>query len=812
MELDLKTSRLPLPKDVNFDTAASLLLKSNKSILVLKKEILIKLKHRAKNVILPLIKSDFKLTRKVSIKDGEISDQDNGEIDKFLEDAQKMNLAGYGMNIIQEAFKKENIKNECRESPKVVEEAIMSWFNKYLLQLDKGIDQIVKEAMKTKHNEKCNIQKSLYNFTDITVANSLLNQIENGIKNVPTIKKDGISVVKNALKEILNNLKMFRRFKHRMPPINRWKVKDWLEIAINDTADGNDDDEYIAYYKYVRDNLDKAMKIIKWNCDMSNCDLKDDDIKTASDIPGVVFVLADKNYGLTLLPIETVVEAETKMLQELKAQKVNSSSSEITQVVETRIRKFEKSLSLTERQYVDSLDINRFIRPSEIKLPFLKLNSKIHKMSSDDLKERKASKLKFRPVQDSSSWIMKPYAVLLMTLLRDLMNNIKGKFRSIQKIDSETGAKVSQEMRQAEIFKGQTKFFISSDMSSAYSNIFKNDVFKAIFSATKLIKVNDWRRDLIFKLTELVLGNNFIESSVGVYQLGDCLPMGSSSSQDCLNIVGMVHELEMFEGVSARESVNINVDENYEVKILMIDQMTEINKFTKNEQDHLKMFKRYIDDTHGVCSGDDIKALKNIILKIMKAYPEHLVMNVTLSLMYFGHLDCVGYSRFSKKPINTLVRRNYTAPINVVPSQSNCPASNKHSIILSEMLRYRRLCSDSEFVTLNENQLFTEMIKSGYKESELRKMFEKGRDYIRNNYCENTFEKVSEGQDDYDENFCGKITFDRLSGSHKIVKTLMRGNEKIRIKPVLVPSYKIKTYLISRRQHLKRLRKFINNE
>ena len=196
MELDLNTSRLPLPKDVNFDTATSLLLKSNKSILVLKKEILIKLKNRAKNVILPLIKSDFMLARKVSIKDGEISDQDNGVIDKFLEDAQKMNLAGYGRNIIQEAFKKETIKNECKEPPKVVEEAIMSWFNKYLLQLDKGIDQIVKEAMKTKHNEKCKIQKSLYNFTDKTVANSLLKQIENGIKNVPTMKKDGISVVK----------------------------------------------------------------------------------------------------------------------------------------------------------------------------------------------------------------------------------------------------------------------------------------------------------------------------------------------------------------------------------------------------------------------------------------------------------------------------------------------------------------------------------------------------------------------------------------------------------------------------------------
>ena len=80
----------------------------------------------------------------------------------------------------------------------------------------------------------------MYNFTDKTVAKNLLDQIENGIKNVPLIKKDGISVVKNALGEILHNLKMYRRYKHKMPPINRWKVKDWLEIAINDSGDATE--------------------------------------------------------------------------------------------------------------------------------------------------------------------------------------------------------------------------------------------------------------------------------------------------------------------------------------------------------------------------------------------------------------------------------------------------------------------------------------------------------------------------------------------------------------------------------------------
>ena len=91
-------------------------------------------------------------------------------------------------------------------------------------------------------------------------------------------------------------------------------------------------------------------------------------------------------------------------------------------------------------------------------------------------------------------------------------------------------------------------------------------------------------------------------------------------------------------------------------------------------------------------------------------------------------------------------------------------------------------------------------------------MFEKWHDHIRKNYCQETFEKLEGGQDNLDENFCGKITFDKFSGSHKIVKTLMSGNGKSKIRPVLVPGFKIKTYLISRRQHLKRLRSFINNE
>ena len=75
----------------------------------------------------------------------------------------------------------------------------------------------------------------------------------------------------------------------------------------------------------------------------------------------------------------------------------------------------------------------------------------------------------------------------------------------MKKIPSENGTKISLEMRHMKLSEKQSTFFISSDMSSAYSNIFKQDVFKAIIITTALLEANDWRRDLILKLTELTI-------------------------------------------------------------------------------------------------------------------------------------------------------------------------------------------------------------------------------------------------------------------------------------------------------------------
>ena len=135
MDLDINIRCLPLPKEAIFLKSTNLLLKTKKSEAILKIEILQKIKSRV-ILALPLIKSDFKSGREISIKNGEITSEDRDKIDKFLEDIEKVNIEKYGMNVIESAFKKENVTNECKESSKMVETAVKDWFKKYLNLLD----------------------------------------------------------------------------------------------------------------------------------------------------------------------------------------------------------------------------------------------------------------------------------------------------------------------------------------------------------------------------------------------------------------------------------------------------------------------------------------------------------------------------------------------------------------------------------------------------------------------------------------------------------------------------------------------------
>ena len=127
--------------------------------------------------------------------------------------------------------------------------------------------------------------------------------------------------------------------------------------------------------------------------------------------------------------------------------------------------------------------------------------------------------------------------------------------------------------------------------------------------------------------------------------------------------------------------------------------------------------------------------------------------------------------------MTTFVRRNFEAPVNVVPVTSNCPDSNKFCIILSEMLRFRRICSGINFIKLNDQFLFNEMLRAGYFQSKLHTEFNKALKYIQLNYNSETFVKEIDKNDIDDLYYCGKITYDASSGNYRVIRNLLGGKK-----------------------------------
>ena len=817
MELNLDLRNQILPKDEVFCSHISSVLKNNKAVQLLREKILHRLKSRIEKFVIPLIKKDFLLERQFKVENGSIGQDGEKMIIEYIEDSKMINIRAYFREIMNETFNDDSIEENSIMSlvsdASVVVIKINSWFEKYMELFDNGIVKAIEKAMIKKHEAKVAMENVLYNFTSDDVPQEIIEIIENGIKGVPKLNTDEDDSINVAVEEIVVHLNTFRRVKQKKGPIIERDVVKWLNKALRDINEDNKDDTeiYKPYYQYVRNNVDKAMNILAISCGNQNEKLSREVLEDRIDVPGAVFNQLDKNYGIALIPVSDMILAEIKMLKEMKGVKIDLEDQQVIKIVEEKIMKFENSLSEPEKEYLNNITINRNYKPEKIKLPFLKLNAKLHKLNKDQIETKQVNKISYRPVQDSSAFIVNQYASILMVLLRDLIQAIKLKHKSITKIESMNGEKIAKRMKSLEFKENGYDYFVSADMSSAYSNIYKQDVFRAITLLTKEIGAEYWKRDLVMKLTELVLSNNYIEASVGIFKLQECLPMGSSCSQDGLNVVGILHELELFEGISKNVKVKTYVNDIFEVEIEVEETSDEkIDKLSDNEKLDLIDFMRYIDDTQAVISTKNYKITKELIMKMSKAYPDHIVLNVSLSLVYFCHLDCVGYKYVSTNKIVTFVRRNFIAPVNIIPFASNCPKSNKYCIILSEMLRYRRICSNVIFVKLNDQLLFNEMLKVGYSRSVLNKEFSKALNYIEIKYNSDTFEKEVDIGDVEDLFYCGKITYDDPTGSHKIIKTLLQGRNILKLKNVIVPQRKMKNILVTRRKHLKKLRGYLD--
>ena len=104
--------------------------------------------------------------------------------------------------------------------------------------------------------------------------------------------------------------------------------------------------------------------------------------------PGIICTTADKNYGLVILPVEVVRQAEVNMLRDLGGVLVDDMNEQ--QIME--------SLNIEDANLRSGfmsklLACFPIIPRKKQKMAFLKLNPKIHKLSATDLNAKNLDSL-----------------------------------------------------------------------------------------------------------------------------------------------------------------------------------------------------------------------------------------------------------------------------------------------------------------------------------------------------------------------------------------------------------------------------------
>ena len=130
------------------------------------------------------------------------------------------------------------------------------------------------------------------------------------------------------------------------------------------------------------------------------------------------------------------------------------------------------------------------------------------------------------------------------------------------------------------------------------------------------------------KLVDLVLDQNFAETSGGLYKFKKVLPMGYKLSGEALDIVALAEEMMILFhlGGDLEKRMKIGELKNYPVDLVdnNVDRELSMSKGVKS-------FSRYVDDVHSNISGTKEDILHGI-LAVGYMYPETLVISMELNI------------------------------------------------------------------------------------------------------------------------------------------------------------------------------------
>ena len=343
---------------------------------------------------------------------------------------------------------------------------------------------------------------------------------------------------------------------------------------------------------------------------------------------------------------------------------------------------------------------------------------------------------------------------------------------------------------------------VTSDIQEAYTNITADMIKRSIEIVCKFVRFESWSIELMKKLTDLVLGQNYAETSGGLFKFKEVLPMGYKVSGEALDIVALAQEmmtLYHLEEVHNRKlQVRIGELTNYPEEFVENNVQAELS-MSKG----VKKFRRYVDDAHSQIAGT-LEEIVNGVLALGFMYPESLVVSMDLHIWHSSFLDVFMWKNLFSRSVSTVMKKTSEVPVGHVRKGSSHPEKYKLQSLLGEMLRGRRIASDKEMVALSDKCISHEFQSIGYSRREVLNAMDEAKKKVEENYS-GMFVKINEDGERRYYRYGGGLVYNK---NYKYGDVLLNFIE--RIKPpgepgiILLPDVKIKRLAFTKKRYLER--------
>ena len=681
----------------------------------------------------------------------------------------------------------------------VIKRVIKECHDWVLKRIELYVNCRVMETLKSVAQERCKLESTVYNFVNGDIPDVIKKLFKNGIDAVPDIKMSRKMVKTRVDGALLSYLERYRSKNSYEAHIEAEDVLDWLEKVRFQAVDDQSD----MFYKKVEEGYVGMMAEIDLIYHENNEINTVDETRRNLEKNGSIIIQCDKNFGMSLFTLDTMKIADKKLMEQLGAVKIGKSKEEILESVIVKIEEFEDNLNKKQSEYLNYAYRDRNLRDCKIVFPFLKSVHKVHKMTGQEIEEKNTSVLKFRPIVDAKRWVTRGYSALIMGMLRAANRDLLEKVGPVMgEMLVKNGWRFAKKLQEHLVREGYDIMF-SADIKEAYSNVTADMIKEAIELVCSHVGYEEWKIDLMKKIIDLVLSQNYAETSAGLFLFKMILPMGYKLSQEGLNIVALSGEMTKlyYLGTKKESITGLPVAElkEYPTEFVDITAHKEVNMARG-----VKSYKRYVDDTHCLLAGVALEDDVDGILAVGYMLPKGLEIGISLNIWNSEFLDVFAWKNIYTRTISTLMKRKQNIPIGHVKKGSGHPDKYKLQSLLGEMLRSRRIASDDEIVKVSDECISLEFQSIGYARQEVEDAMSKAKDKIENGYS-GEYVKIDEGEVHTKKKYGGSLVYNRNYMYNSVLTRFINDCKPQDVAGIsTVPDVKIKNLAYTRKRYLER--------